>query len=209
MQIPDFHRDWFASVYCGRRTVRKRGQMGRRGNRTECWWGVIDGWGSSTELRASTLRPTSSSAPFEILPNSLTLSSMDLFKTLVSNDVLFNLQTSSSSSLSSSQNNNNNKNFNEPAAVKKEMSVILIYIWSLVLLCVRVCVCVCVCVCVWSGRQWKCWMDNVTGWMSLPKPELLTTASRRHDWKRISAESSLKSPRRTKSSTFSFRVCPL
>ena len=42
------------------------------------------------------------------------------------------------------------------------------------------------------GRQRKCWMDNIEEWTSLPKPELLTRASCRKDWKRISAESSLR-----------------
>ena len=46
------------------------------------------------------------------------------------------------------------------------------------------------------GRQRKCWMDNIKEWTYLPLPELLTMASCRKDWKRISAESSLKSPRR-------------
>ncbi len=41
------------------------------------------------------------------------------------------------------------------------------------------------------GRQRKCWMDNIKEWTSLPMPELLTRASCRKDWKRISAESSL------------------
>ena len=45
------------------------------------------------------------------------------------------------------------------------------------------------------GRQKKCWMD-IKEWTSLPMPELLTRASCRKDWKRISAESSLVSPRR-------------
>ena len=43
--------------------------------------------------------------------------------------------------------------------------------------------------------QKKCWMDNLKEWTSLPMPELLTRASCRKDWKRISAESSLMSPR--------------
>ena len=46
------------------------------------------------------------------------------------------------------------------------------------------------------GRQRKCWMGNIKEWTSLPMPELLTRASCRKDWKRISAESSLMSPRR-------------
>ena len=45
------------------------------------------------------------------------------------------------------------------------------------------------------GLQKKCWMDNIEQWTSLPVPELLTRASCRKDWKRISAESSLMSPR--------------
>ena len=46
------------------------------------------------------------------------------------------------------------------------------------------------------GRQRKCWMDNIKEWTSLPMPEMLTRASCRKDWRRISAESSLMSPRR-------------
>ena len=37
-------------------------------------------------------------------------------------------------------------------------------------------------------------MDNVKEGTSLPMPELLTRASGRKDWKRISAESSVVSP---------------
>ena len=44
------------------------------------------------------------------------------------------------------------------------------------------------------GRQRKCWIDNIKERTSLPMPELLTAASCRKDWKRISAESSLMSP---------------
>ena len=44
------------------------------------------------------------------------------------------------------------------------------------------------------GRQRRCWMDDIKGWMSLPVPELLTWASCRKDWRRISAELSLMSP---------------
>ena len=44
------------------------------------------------------------------------------------------------------------------------------------------------------GQQRKCWMDNVKELTSLPMPELLTRASCRKDWKRISAESSLMTP---------------
>ena len=40
------------------------------------------------------------------------------------------------------------------------------------------------------GWQRKCWMDNMKEWTSLPMPELLTRASCRKDWKRISVESS-------------------
>ena len=43
----------------------------------------------------------------------------------------------------------------------------------------------------------KCWMDNVKEWTSLPMPELLTRASCRKDWKKISAESFLMSRRRS------------
>ena len=43
------------------------------------------------------------------------------------------------------------------------------------------------------GQQRKCWMDNIKEWASTPTPELLTMASCRKDWKRISAESSLMS----------------
>ena len=46
------------------------------------------------------------------------------------------------------------------------------------------------------GWQRKRWMVNIKEWTSLPMPELLTTVSCRKDWKRISAESSLMSPRR-------------
>ena len=44
--------------------------------------------------------------------------------------------------------------------------------------------------------QRKCWMDNIKEWTSLPTPDLFTRASCRKHWKRISAESSLMSPRR-------------
>ena len=49
-----------------------------------------------------------------------------------------------------------------------------------------------------TGRdqQRKCWIDNVKEWTFLPIPELLMMAFRRKDWKGISAESSLSSPRR-------------
>ena len=46
------------------------------------------------------------------------------------------------------------------------------------------------------GRQRKCWMNTIKEWTSIPIPELLARAARRKDWKLISAESSLKSPRR-------------
>ena len=42
------------------------------------------------------------------------------------------------------------------------------------------------------GRQRKCWMDNVKGWTSLPMPELTHTSPAEKDWKRISAELSLR-----------------
>ena len=49
---------------------------------------------------------------------------------------------------------------------------------------------------VWGVCTWrKCWTDNIKEWTSLPIPELLTTASCRNDWKRVSAESSFISPR--------------
>ena len=41
------------------------------------------------------------------------------------------------------------------------------------------------------GQQRKCWMDHIKEWTSLPMPELLTRASCRKDWKRITAESSV------------------
>ena len=44
------------------------------------------------------------------------------------------------------------------------------------------------------GWQRKCWMDIIIEWTSLPMPELLTRASYRKDWKRISAGLSLMSP---------------
>ena len=47
------------------------------------------------------------------------------------------------------------------------------------------------------GRQRKCWMDNIKEWTYLPMLELLTRTSCERDWKRISAESSLMSPRRS------------
>ena len=47
-----------------------------------------------------------------------------------------------------------------------------------------------------GDRQRKCWMDNIKEWTSVPKPELLVRASRRKDWKRISAKSTLMSARR-------------
>ena len=46
------------------------------------------------------------------------------------------------------------------------------------------------------GRQRKCWMDNIKQWAFLPMPDLLTRASCIKYWRRISAESSLISPRR-------------
>ena len=47
-----------------------------------------------------------------------------------------------------------------------------------------------------SGQQKKCWMDNIREGTSLPMPEPFTKASCRKVWKRISAESSPKSPQR-------------
>ena len=41
------------------------------------------------------------------------------------------------------------------------------------------------------GQQRKGWMEDAKEWTSLPMPELLTRASSRKDWKRISAESTL------------------
>ena len=49
------------------------------------------------------------------------------------------------------------------------------------------------------GRQRKCWMDNLKEWTYLPMPELLTKASCRRLWKRVSAESSIMSPPTTQS----------
>ena len=46
------------------------------------------------------------------------------------------------------------------------------------------------------GRQRKHWMDNIKEWTSLLVPELLTRDFCRKDWRMISAESSLMSPRR-------------
>ena len=46
----------------------------------------------------------------------------------------------------------------------------------------------------YHDQQRKCCMDNIKKWTSLPMPELLTKASCRTDWKRISAKSSLMSP---------------
>ena len=48
-----------------------------------------------------------------------------------------------------------------------------------------------------EGGQRKCWTDNIEEWTSLPMPEVLTRASCRKDWKRISAELSLMFPRRS------------
>ena len=44
------------------------------------------------------------------------------------------------------------------------------------------------------GRQRKRWMDTIKEWTSLPVADLLTRASCRKDWKRISVGSSLKPP---------------
>ena len=43
------------------------------------------------------------------------------------------------------------------------------------------------------GQQRKCWMDSIKEWTSLPMPELLTRASCKKDWKRISTKSFLMS----------------
>ena len=43
-------------------------------------------------------------------------------------------------------------------------------------------------------RQRKRWMDNVKEWTIMPMPELLTIASRRKDWNRISAETPVMFP---------------
>ena len=44
-------------------------------------------------------------------------------------------------------------------------------------------------------RDWqRSFVDNIKEWISLPMPELFTTASCRKDWKRISVESSLMHP---------------
>ena len=48
--------------------------------------------------------------------------------------------------------------------------------------------------CPGRGRQRKCWKDNIKAQTSLPMPELLTMASCKKDWKRISAESPLMPP---------------
>ena len=45
------------------------------------------------------------------------------------------------------------------------------------------------------GRPRKCWMDNEKEWTCLPMTEMLTRPSCRKHWKRISAESSVMSPR--------------
>ena len=44
------------------------------------------------------------------------------------------------------------------------------------------------------GWQRKFGVDNAKEWLTLPMPELFSTASCRKDWKRISAESSPVSP---------------
>ena len=47
------------------------------------------------------------------------------------------------------------------------------------------------------GQQRKCWVGNIKEWTSpLPMPELPTRASCRKDWKTISADLTLMSPRR-------------
>ena len=57
------------------------------------------------------------------------------------------------------------------------------------------------------GRQRKCWMNDVKEWTSVLTPELFLVALRGKDWKRISAESSLRSrrqPIRTELNSTSF-----
>ena len=49
------------------------------------------------------------------------------------------------------------------------------------------------------GQRRKCLMDNIKEWTSLPMPELLTRASCRKDWKRISADSPVVLPPVTQS----------
>ena len=44
------------------------------------------------------------------------------------------------------------------------------------------------------GKQSKYWTDNIKDWTALFMQKLLTGASSRKDWRRISAESSLMSP---------------
>ena len=54
------------------------------------------------------------------------------------------------------------------------------------------------------SRPTECWMDNMKEWTSLSISKLLTMASRRKDWKRISADSSftsLKRPSRSRDRT--------
>ena len=46
------------------------------------------------------------------------------------------------------------------------------------------------------GRQRECWINNIKEWTSVLMPELPTKAFCRKDWKRISAKSSLISPKR-------------
>ena len=46
------------------------------------------------------------------------------------------------------------------------------------------------------GRQRKSWSDNVKEWTELSMPELLTQSTDRPAWRRMSASSALKSPRR-------------
>ena len=45
-----------------------------------------------------------------------------------------------------------------------------------------------------SRRQRNSWTDNTKEWTFLPMPDLLTIASRREDWEKISAESFVTSP---------------
>ena len=50
------------------------------------------------------------------------------------------------------------------------------------------------------GRQRKSWSDNIREWTELEMPELLTKTADRPAWRRMSASSALKSPRRQKMS---------
>ena len=47
------------------------------------------------------------------------------------------------------------------------------------------------------GRQRKSWSDNVKEWTNLSTPELLIRAADRHEWRKTSASSAFRSPRRS------------